>query len=482
MTQKRWFSLISFLFVFASVQANDERYIQIENVEAIPKHILASLSFDHGHHHQSKAYIQADKLKLLTTHGIRWVELAHPGHNDKAITRPGLKSIAGQWDAYPTYDQYLYMMNAFAKNHPDIAQLHEIGTSIQGRKILLLEITDNPNLDEAEPESLYTSTMHGDETVGFILLLRLIDTLLNDYGQDPRITHLINNSEIWINPLANPDGTYYGGNDTVVFAKRFLANGTDANRNFPDFLAGENPDGNDYAPETLAMIQLAQERNFVLAANFHGGAEVFNYPWDNQQTRHPDTDWYQMAGRQYADAAQDNWPLASSYFSGFSNGITNGYDWYSTNGNRQDYMNYYFGCREVTIELSDVKNPDASTLDHYWQANYEPLLAYLEWPLKAISGRIVNSKFQPIADALVEIEGRSAELAPSFTDPETGYFYRMLPPGQYNITASAPDYSARTAQSVELQADQSKSINFLLFQPTQLQFDSMEHAHIWELD
>jgi murein tripeptide amidase MpaA len=43
----------------------------------------------------------------------------------------------------------------------------------------------------------------------------------------------VNSAELWINPNANPDGTYYGGNSTVASARRYNNNGYDLNRNFP---------------------------------------------------------------------------------------------------------------------------------------------------------------------------------------------------------------------------------------------------------
>lgn len=64
-------------------------------------------------------------------------------------------------------------------------------------------------------------------------MLRLIDTLLSSYGTDQRLTNLINNLEIWICPDTNPDGTYYGGNNSVSGARRYNYNGYDLNRNFP---------------------------------------------------------------------------------------------------------------------------------------------------------------------------------------------------------------------------------------------------------
>ena len=127
--------------------------------------------------------------------------------------------VAGQKNldltAYPTYSQYVAIMENFAATYPDICSLHNIGTTIEGRSILFLKITDNLNVREYEPQFMYTSTMHGDETAGYIVMLKYIDYLLSNYGIDPRVTNLVNNMEIWINPNANPDGTYAAGDNNV---------------------------------------------------------------------------------------------------------------------------------------------------------------------------------------------------------------------------------------------------------------------------
>ena len=43
-------------------------------------------------------------------------------------------------------------------------------------------------------------------------MLRLADYLLKNYQTKHRVRNLVDNLEIWINPLANPDGTYRTGN------------------------------------------------------------------------------------------------------------------------------------------------------------------------------------------------------------------------------------------------------------------------------
>ena len=78
--------------------------------------------------------------------------------------------------------QYDSIMQSFLSLYPSICHLDTIGTSINGKLILALKISDNASIDEDEPEVFYTSTMHGDETGGFILMLRLADYLLTNYS------------------------------------------------------------------------------------------------------------------------------------------------------------------------------------------------------------------------------------------------------------------------------------------------------------
>ena len=104
--------------------------------------------------------------------------------------------------------------------------------------------------------------MHGDELAGYPTMLRLIDYLLCNYGSDDYVDYLVENMEIWINPLANPDGTYRGGNDNVSMSTRSNGGFADLNRNFPDPQDGPHPDGKDYQEETLAFMSLAENVDF----------------------------------------------------------------------------------------------------------------------------------------------------------------------------------------------------------------------------
>ena len=105
-------------------------------------------------------------------------------------------------------------------------------------------------------------------------------------------------AEISICPLANPDGVYYGGNQTVDEAIRYNINGIDLNRNYPDSGYGPHPDGDTiWEPETAAMMGFMKQHNFSLSANFHSGASLVNYPWDTWIQPHPDSAWFNFISK-----------------------------------------------------------------------------------------------------------------------------------------------------------------------------------------
>ena len=197
------------------------------------------------------------------------------------------------WDFYPTYDAYVDIMYQFETDYPELCRVVDIGTSVEGRKLLFVKISGNVNTNEAEPRFMYTSTMHGDETGGYITMLHLIDYLLSNYGSNSELTNLVDNTEIWINPLANPDGTYALGNSSVWGATRYNGNNIDLNRNYPDPEDGPHPDGNEWQPETEAFMNLADSLHFTMSANLHAGSEVCNYPWDTWSKLSADDNWWQ---------------------------------------------------------------------------------------------------------------------------------------------------------------------------------------------
>ncbi len=392
------------------------------------------------------AYANDRQFEHFRTLGYKYELLPNPGDVGYVAMTDNAKD-AMAWDAYPTYTAYEQMMNAFVTNYPSLCQLVAIGTTGQGRLLLAVKISDNVATEEAEPEVFYTSSMHGDETTGYVLMLRLIDSLLVGYtAGNVRIQTMVNNMEIFINPLANPDGTYHGGNASVSGATRYNANGVDLNRNYPDFMDGPHPDGEAYQMETSAFMAWSQTRNLVISANFHGGTEVFNYPWDTKAQLHPDDSWWQYIGHQYCDTAQANSP--STYFNEFNDGITNGYAWYEVDGGRQDYMNYWYGCREVTIEISDTKLLSASLLPAHWTYNRLSLLHFLEQAMYGIKGIVTDAQTSGPLGAIVSIIGHDQDSTEVRCDPTNGNYHRMIAAGTWSLRFSAPGYVSQTVSNI----------------------------------
>lgn len=392
------------------------------------------------------AYVNQAMMEKFLKLNIPYHVLRHPQLKDPAMFKGIKDNYPLTWNYYPTYSAYESLMAGFQAAYPDLCKIDTLTVLPSGRRLLLAKISDNVNADEDEPEFLYTSSIHGNELTGYVLMLRLIDYLLTQYSSDTNVASLVNNTEIWICPLANPDGTFHGGNNSVSGAIRFNSNGVDLNRNYPDPQDGPHPDGYTWQPETVAFMDFAGNHDFTMGANFHGGTEVFNYPWDTWPQLAADNTWWIHAGRAYADTIHNYSP--STYFSFLNNGITNGYEWYEVNGGRQDYMNYYHYCREVTIELTNSFIPPAANLPTYWDYNYRSLLNYIKESQYGVRGIVTDSLSGVPIRARVFINGHDIDSSQVYSSLPIGDYHRYLAPGTYNLTFSAPGYHSKTINGV----------------------------------
>ena len=425
-----------------------ERYFrfQIRDKKEISK-LTQMISIDNVKGDTVWAYANRKQFSAFAATGFAYKILQNPGDLifPRMVNEINLKGRT-TWDFYPTYTAYLSLMAQFQANYPALCQIDTIGVTTNGRLLLAAKISDNVLIDEGEPEFFYTSSMHGDETTGYVLMLHLMDYLLTNYGTDSRVTYMLNNTEIYINPLANPDGTYHGGNNTVNGATRYNANGVDLNRNYPDAEEGPHPDGEVWQPETEAFMNFAGLHNFVMSANFHGGAEVFNYPWDTWPRLHPDNNWWVFTGRQYADTVHIH--SSGGYMTDLDNGITNGYAWYEVHGGRQDYMNIFRHCREVTIELSATKLLPTTQLVAHWNYNYRSFLNYIDQSRYGIQGVITDSLTGNPLHAKVFIAGHDLDSTHVYSSALNGDYHRPIKAGTYAITFSAPCYRPKTISNV----------------------------------
>lgn len=385
-------------------------------------------------------------LKLNLKHSI------YRESSPKIIRMATNLSQMNSWDRYPTYMVYDSLMRRMATSYPNICKLDTIGFSVNNKLILALKISSNPNSDIDKPKFFYSSTMHGDETAGYVLLLRLADWLLSNYGLDQRATDIINSTQIYINPLANPDGTYAYSNNSVLGATRYNANAVDLNRNFPSIPNGLHSDGEQWQRETLAFMTYADSNEFSVAANLHGGAEVLNFPFDSYTSTslsHADENWFIDVCQQFVNSIPSSAPL--TFFRDVTHsGYTNGGDWYVITGSRQDYHTFFKHVREITFEVSKDKSLSTNELNNYWSYLKEGLLLYIETCQKGLQGYVRDSITNQPLKSKIWINNHDNFNSEVYSKSSTGYYYRPIQYGNYSITYSADGYYSKTINNVNI--------------------------------
>ncbi len=397
----------------AAVKIEEELFIIGQKPEIIKELITSgSVEIDHVTSEGFELYGRKGLSQYLNSKNIVHFDM-------KAINKIALAD-------YPSHAQITAKLQAAAAKNPSIMKLISIGKSVKGKDLWVMKISDNVNVDEVEPEFKYISSMHGDEITGREMTVSLIEEMGAKYGSDSEITELVNNSEIYIMPSMNPDGSEK--------KQRANANSIDLNRNFPELSAnGSATAGIEIENQQVMKFQAG--RKFSLSANFHGGTIVANYPWDSTYDRHPLDGLVQELSLSYAE---HNPEMRSS--TEFTHGITNGADWYVVKGGMQDWSCFFYNDLQITLEVSHTKWPSYSDIPGFYASNRDSMINYMKQVHRGAGFKIKR----PNISGTVSIK----QLSPVKTDMgsyafSSSEYYKVLPEGQYSYTLTEKNKVAK---------------------------------------
>ncbi len=425
--------------------------VRLGNINQIDIKILEEQGFliEWAHGDKATLYVNADQEEFLRYLGFmpRHVPIPEP-----LIPYPSL------FDIYDSAAQ-------IASNHSDICILDTIGVSVQLRPIVAVIVSDNPGVEEIEPELRIHGGIHGNEKIATTVTLCYLNKLTEGYSSDPECQYIVNNSETWIIPVLNPDG-YYS-------TSRYNANGIDLNRNLsymwtPGASHGTSP---FCEPETAALRDLTMQnwpdiKNFTnpfsTGLSLHSGAQCINTVWN--YTANPLPEDYDLLDAQCNSYAND--PGIINYFgSGGAFWIAlPGASWYAINGDVNDWSYGECGTIDHTIETHDIFMPRDWTDVN--MAHYHAILDFFTTSTYGIWGTVTNIYGDPI-DAMIAIgisDGSDSEvLRFCRTDVTLGDYHKTLVPGTYDIEVSADGYIPQTVTGVAAGSEERVEVSFVLY-------------------
>ncbi|MBD3298860.1 MAG: hypothetical protein GF341_09415 [candidate division Zixibacteria bacterium] len=312
-------------------------------------------------------------------------------HNWYESFTPATSSPNG---GFRTLAQALALLDSIHTEHSGISTArYSIGTSVEGRNVWAIKISDNPAIDEDEPEVLFTGLHHAREPISMEIVLETINRLTDGYGVDSRITEIVDHCEIWFIPCVNPDGyvfnTTHAPNGGGMWRKNRRDNndgsfGVDLNRNYGYEWGYDNTGSSQFPfsetyrgpspfsePETQAIRAFLNSRDLVFMVNYHSYGDLYLWPWGYDRLYTSDEQLFRTIG--------DSLATFNSY------GPAVGWALYLTNGDANDWA---YGATTEHNSVLAFTPEVGSSQQGFWppeddipaliEENIEPNLLFLE--------------------------------------------------------------------------------------------------------
>ncbi|MBP7808805.1 MAG: immune inhibitor A [Bacteroidia bacterium] len=297
--------------------------------------------------------------------------------NDPTVQKPSRFHL-GTMGGYFTLTEMQNILDSMTLLYPTLitAKAALSPQTIQGRNIWYLKISDNPNVDESEPEVFYNALHHAREAASLSQLIFYMWYVLENYSTNPDIKFLVDNTEMYFVPCVNPDGYEYnrttnpGGGG--MWRKNRRNNGStfgvDLNRNYGyqwgyDNVGSSPTSSSDTyrgtaafsEPETQAIRNFCNARQFQTALNAHTYSNLLIYPWGYVPSFYtPDS------------ATFVNWSILMCETSRFLYGTGDQTVNYVTNGDSDDWM---YGEQTTKPKILAMTPEAGAASDGFWPAS-----------------------------------------------------------------------------------------------------------------
>lgn len=341
------------------------------------------------------------------------------------------------WDLqFTSYEQMVDQMKQAAVDHPGILTLDTLGYSVEGRMILGAKISDIPDQEENEPEFRIIGCHHGNEYMSVEMALLMLEYLTDNYESDSQTTHLVNDLEIWIIPMMNPDGRTAG--------TRYNADGVDLNRDY-GYMWDYGSPGIFSQPETKTIREHALKNNFSVSLSFHTSGDVMNHVWNYKD--------FPVADSAFIVDISEEYGSYNGYW------VVEGYNWYQTYGDCNDWSYGSRGDIDATIETAN------SNISNVWNLNRDAMLAMMERTDEGVRGRLTDKATGQPLEGMV----RCMELGlPVYADPIYGDYHKNLLPGTYTLMFSANGYKDTVISGVVVSEGSPAIVNVALERSSEL--------------
>jgi hypothetical protein len=356
---------------------------------------------------------------------------------------------------YHTYAEMEAELDSLAAAYPSLARIDALGTSVEGRAIRALKISDGVSSDEDEPEALIMGCHHARELMSVEVPLKLARYLLEHYGIDPRVTALVDSREIWIAPMINVDGHIYveqnhSSSASYWWRKNRTPNadgsyGVDLNRNYgyqwgyDNIGSSPTPSSAVYRgtgpfsePETRAVRDFCAGRHFAMSLSYHSYGELILYPWGYAAINTLDHALFAALGD------------SLSRGNGYTPGNAASGAIYITNGDSDDWLYGDAALKEpayaFTVELNTYEEggfaPPESLIQPTFDEMLELNLRFID--LAGNPGRLLGPQ-PPAMNEIAMLNPPSYEISwsgPSGQDPNPAVSYDLV---EIKNLAGVPD-------------------------------------------